>query len=304
MHTATRSTPNSPRAEDVWVAVEEMIAAALGQRRRGGRGGVASAGPIDLPSGTVSPINITGWHGFPLRDRVAAAVPACRCGWRRRTVHGRGRAPLRRRRGARFLLGIVVSTASAVVSCWTAAVRRRTGNGGHVGHVVVDPAVSRAPAAGAAVSRPWPRTGLVRWARVNGWDAPPGVSAKSSPMPRLTAIRLRCKPSGTAPRRCGDDRLGRGGLRPRPRRRRRGVANAGRYSSTAACGAASTPAWPTSAACGCCRRARRQCRVIGAATLADREPVGEPFTGSRASTSGGDADGWRCWPRRSERRFG
>ncbi|EUA20670.1 hypothetical protein I552_6651 [Mycobacterium xenopi 3993] len=25
--------------------------------------------------------------------------------------------------------------------------------------------------------------------------------------------------------------------------------------------------------------------------------VGEPFTGSRASTSGGDADGWRCWPR-------
>ncbi|EUA24139.1 hypothetical protein I553_3963 [Mycobacterium xenopi 4042] len=33
---------DSPRAEDVWVAVEEMIAAALGQRRARGRGGVAS----------------------------------------------------------------------------------------------------------------------------------------------------------------------------------------------------------------------------------------------------------------------
>ncbi|EUA32826.1 putative glucokinase [Mycobacterium xenopi 4042] len=37
----------------------------MGSRRRS----------IDLPSGTVSPINITGWHGFPLRDRVAPPCP-------------------------------------------------------------------------------------------------------------------------------------------------------------------------------------------------------------------------------------
>ncbi|EUA20473.1 ROK family protein [Mycobacterium xenopi 3993] len=82
-------------------------------------------------------------------------------------------------RGARFLLGIVVSTGVGgglvLDGCGYGG---RTGNAGHVGHVVVDPAVSRAPAAGAAVSRPWPpdRPGPV--ARVNGWDAPPGVSAK------------------------------------------------------------------------------------------------------------------------------
>lgn len=57
-------------------------------RRRARRGGgavggvgIASAGPIDLHSGRVSPINIGSWGGFPLRDRVAAAVPGFRCGW-------------------------------------------------------------------------------------------------------------------------------------------------------------------------------------------------------------------------------
>ncbi|EUA52467.1 ROK family protein [Mycobacterium xenopi 3993] len=63
-------------------------------------------------------------------------------------------------RGARFLLGIVVSTGVGgglvLDGCGYGG---RTGNAGHVGHVVVDPAVSRAPAAGAAVSRPCRRTG-------------------------------------------------------------------------------------------------------------------------------------------------
>ncbi|EUA24132.1 putative glucokinase [Mycobacterium xenopi 4042] len=60
----------------------------MGSRRRS----------IDLPSGTVSPINITGWHGFPLRDGSRPPCPRAGAAGRRRTVHGRGRAPLRRRR--------------------------------------------------------------------------------------------------------------------------------------------------------------------------------------------------------------
>ncbi|EUA07031.1 ROK family protein [Mycobacterium xenopi 4042] len=158
VHTATRSTPNSPRAEDVWVAVEEMIAAALGQRRARWRGGVASAGPIDLPSGTVSPINITGWHGFPLRDRVAAAVPGVPV---RLAGDGLCMAVGEHRYGAGAARASCSASwcppASAVVSCWTAA-----GTAGAPATPDTSamwswtPAVSRAPAAGAAVSRPWP----------------------------------------------------------------------------------------------------------------------------------------------------
>src|SRR3954462_9348328 len=76
VHTAVRPTPHGVAADDVWAAVEAAIADAV--RTAGGAVGavgIASAGPVDLPSGTVSPINIACWRRFPLRDRVAAVVP-------------------------------------------------------------------------------------------------------------------------------------------------------------------------------------------------------------------------------------
>src|SRR5262249_44907196 len=79
VHTDIRPTPPGGGAEEVWAAVAATIAdsvrAANGLNGPVAAVGIASAGPIDLRSGTVSPINIKGWHGFPLRDRVAAAVP-------------------------------------------------------------------------------------------------------------------------------------------------------------------------------------------------------------------------------------
>lgn len=32
--------------------------------------GIASAGPVDTVAGTVSPVNVPAWHGFPLVERV------------------------------------------------------------------------------------------------------------------------------------------------------------------------------------------------------------------------------------------
>ncbi|BCQ10480.1 sugar kinase [Mycobacterium heckeshornense] len=182
VHTATRPTPNSPRAEDVWAAVADMIAAALVAAQGAVRAvGVASAGPIDVSSGTVSPINITGWRGFPLRDRVAAAVPGvpvrlagdglCMAVGEHR--YGAGR-------GARFLLGIVVSTGvGGGLVLDGSGYGGRTGNAGHVGHVVVDPngqpcSCGRRGCVETLAAGP----ALVRWARANGWEAPPGVGAK------------------------------------------------------------------------------------------------------------------------------
>lgn len=112
VHTAQRPTPAYGGAEQVWAAVAEMIADALGVAGGAVGGvGIASAGPIDLHSGRVSPINIGSWGGFPLRDRVAAAVPGVpvRLGGDG-VCMALGEHWLGAGRGARFLLGLVVST--------------------------------------------------------------------------------------------------------------------------------------------------------------------------------------------------
>jgi glucokinase len=36
--------------------------------------GIGSAGPVDPSAGTVSPVNVPGWRGFPLVARVRGSV--------------------------------------------------------------------------------------------------------------------------------------------------------------------------------------------------------------------------------------
>jgi glucokinase len=173
-------TPNGD-AETVWAVVDTLITEALaeaGGRVRGA--GISSAGPIDLAAGTVSPINITAWRGFPIVERVAALAGApVRLGgdglcmalgerWR-----GAGR-------GARFLLGMVVSTGvGGGLVLDGAPYDGRTGNAGHVGHVVVDPDGRPCSCGGRGCVETiaaGPR--MAQWARENGWAAPPGADAK------------------------------------------------------------------------------------------------------------------------------
>ncbi|WP_077086326.1 ROK family protein [Mycobacterium rhizamassiliense] len=181
VHTATCPTPPGGSAEQVWAAVAAMIAGAL--REAGGAVravGIACSGPIDLNSGTVNPINIPGWDGFPLADRVAAAVPGVpvRLGGDGVCMalgeHWRGAG-----RGAGFLLGMVVSTGvGGGLVLNGAPYAGRTGNAGHVGHVVVEQDGERCSCGGrgcveTVAAGPW----LVRWARANGWSAPPDADA-------------------------------------------------------------------------------------------------------------------------------
>lgn len=168
-----RSERPTPRgdAEAVWGAVDELLSWGV----RGGpvrRVGIASAGPVDLPSGTVSPINIVAWQRFPIVARVAAAtgLPVALGGdglcmtlgerWR-----GAGR-------GADHLLGMVVSTGVGGGLVLDAApCHGRTGNAGHVGHVVVDPSGDRCTCGGRGCVETiagGPR--MVAWARAHGWD--------------------------------------------------------------------------------------------------------------------------------------
>jgi glucokinase len=187
VYTATRPTQGDRGAERVWAVVAELIGDVLhAAGGMVGAVGVASAGPVDLIAGTVSPVNIGGWRGFPLRDRVAAAVPGVpvRLGGDGVCMalgeHRRGAA-----RGAEFLLGMVVSTGvGGGLVLDGAPYHGRTGNAGHVGHVVVDHEHGPPCRCGgrgcveAVASGP----AMVRWARANGWTSPsepPGADAKA-----------------------------------------------------------------------------------------------------------------------------
>ncbi|OBG45123.1 sugar kinase [Mycobacterium alsense] len=182
VHTAIRPTPAGAAAEDVWAAVAGLIAETL--RVADGAVaavGVGSAGPIDLPTGGVSPINIPSWRGFPLRDRVAAVIPGVpvRLGGDGVCMalgeHWRGAG-----RGARFLLGMVVSTGvGGGLVLDGAPYTGRTGNAGHVGHVVVDQDGRPCRCGGrGCVETVAAGPSLVRWALANGWSPPPGAGAR------------------------------------------------------------------------------------------------------------------------------
>jgi glucokinase len=173
VHHAKLPTPDGD-AEAVWAVVDTLITEALAEAGGRVRGvGVACAGPIDLPAGTVSPINITAWRGFPVVERVSTLTGApVRLGgdglcmalgeqW-----HGAAR-------GARFLLGMVVSTGvGGGLVLDGAPYDGRTGNAGHVGHVVVDQDGKPCSCGGRGCVETiaaGPR--MAQWARDNGWEA-------------------------------------------------------------------------------------------------------------------------------------
>lgn len=178
-HRAQAPTPRAD-ADTIWAVAEALLTEALAAVDTVDAVGIASAGPIDVPAGTVSPINIVGWQGFPIVSRVAELTGAAvRLGG-----DGLCMALGEQWRGAateaRFLLGMVVSTGvggGLVVD--GAPFHGRTGNAGHVGHVVVEPGGAPRTCGGrgcveTVAAGPW----LARWAREHGWQAPPDAGAR------------------------------------------------------------------------------------------------------------------------------
>jgi len=182
LHQNRQPTPHSTDPEQVWAAAERTIVDALAAA--GGEvsgAGISSAGPIHLSDGTISPVNIVGWRGFPIRDRVAAAVggvPVRLAG--DGLCMALGEHWLGAGQGARFMLGMVVSTGiGGGLVLDGAPYSGRTGNAGHVGHVVVDQHGPPCNCGGrgcveAIASGPH----LVSWAREQGWAAAPEAGAK------------------------------------------------------------------------------------------------------------------------------
>jgi glucokinase len=166
-------TPHSDDPEQVWAAAQQAIADTLAAADGTVDGvGISSAGPIHLPGGTVSPVNIPAWRDFPIRERVELAVPGVPVRLAGDGLcmalgeHWRGAG-----QGAPFLLGMVVSTGiGGGLVLDGAPYHGRTGNAGHVGHVIVDPdgppcVCGARGCVEAIASGPH----LAAWARTQGW---------------------------------------------------------------------------------------------------------------------------------------
>ena len=178
LHRAQEETPDEREA--IWGVVERLLTEAKCTAGELTGVGIGSAGPIDLHTGTVSPINIDAWDDFPIVDRVAelTGLPVRLGGdglcmalgeqWR-----GAGQ-------DARFMLGMVVSTGiGGGLVLDGAPYDGRTGNAGHVGHVVVDVDGAKCTCGGhGCVETVASGPSIARWARDHGWDAPPESNAK------------------------------------------------------------------------------------------------------------------------------
>ncbi|MEV6206307.1 ROK family protein [Kitasatospora sp. NPDC051914] len=137
-----RPTPATAPAEAVLGAVLDAVEELAAHPRWSAAAalGIGSAGPVDAAAGTVSPVNIAAWRGFPLVERVAGhpavGVPVALLG------DGVAIAEAEAWRGAaagyRNALCMVVSTGVGGGLVLDGAVYAGpSGNAGHIGHITV-----------------------------------------------------------------------------------------------------------------------------------------------------------------------
>ncbi|MFI6176581.1 ROK family protein [Nonomuraea sp. NPDC051191] len=169
------ATPQNADAETLWDTLTALIDP-LSARAEGV--GVGCGGPMTWPDGEVSPLNMPGWRGFPLRARLSGRFPGLPVRLHNDAIclaiaeHWQGAG-----RGSADMLGMVVSTGvGGGLILDGRLINGGTGNAGHIGHVVVESdggprcgcgghgcleAVARGPA-------------LTAWALSQGWTpAPP-----------------------------------------------------------------------------------------------------------------------------------
>lgn len=181
-------TPRDGDAEQLWRTLESVLSQVLDVAKIDDETelsglGCGCGGPMEWPSGLVSPLNIPAWRGFPLRDRLAdrfGGIPVrvhndaiCLAAGE----HWRGAG-----RGWRNVLGMVVSTGvGGGLILDNRLIEGSSGNAGHIGHVVVYPDDGPLCVCGSrgcleAIAR---GPGLVEWAQAEGWRPDqPGMTAK------------------------------------------------------------------------------------------------------------------------------
>ena len=133
------STPTHLDAEGLLTVVVELAERARGESAETPvRLGVGCGGPMIFPEGIVSPLHIPAWRGFPLRERLQAALGLPAVLDNDAKAFALGEALFGAGRGAHCLLGMVVSTGvGGGVVVGGRLHDGASGNAGHVGHVIV-----------------------------------------------------------------------------------------------------------------------------------------------------------------------
>ena len=181
---ADQLRPTAPSADpdEVFAGVEAAVRGLTGQLAPTDgrvRVGIASAGPIDGPAGTVSPVNIGAWRGFPISARVHAVL-AETYGAEVVTVKlagdghcfALGEHWLGAARDVDSMMGMVLSTGvggGAVINnrLFTGA----TGNAVHLGHISVNAWGPKCVCGGHGCTEMYARgPALVGAAKQQGWD--------------------------------------------------------------------------------------------------------------------------------------
>jgi glucokinase len=131
-------TPPSPDPEVLWAALADLVAGvARGDEVVCGAG---TGGPMTAGGEEVSPLNIPGWRGFPLRRRLAdhTGLPVAVDNDAKALARGEGWVGAAQ--GVPDFLAMVVSTGvggGLVVD--GRLLHGSAGNAGHIGHVIVEP---------------------------------------------------------------------------------------------------------------------------------------------------------------------
>ena len=176
-------------ASNVWAACRALLArvvkAAVADEACGGAAfevtavGIAAAGPVDRERGSTAPLNIPEWRaGFPIVAAVAELFPGADIHF---AIDGAALAAAELRVGGlRGVRNGVAMTVSSGIGGGIVSEGRvlfgRTGNTGHVGHIVV-PGWEVPCACGGVGCVEAVASGLssVRWAREQGWTGGTGV---------------------------------------------------------------------------------------------------------------------------------
>ncbi|HEV8654149.1 MAG TPA: ROK family protein [Candidatus Limnocylindria bacterium] len=134
----------TPRTKDPEALLASLVAIAKASLDEDGGSidcvGVGCGGPMRWPEGIVSPLHIAAWREFPLRARLTAAFGVPCAIDNDAKAFALGEHWLGAGRGARALLGVVVSTGvGAGIVIDGQLVHGASGQAGHVGHVIADP---------------------------------------------------------------------------------------------------------------------------------------------------------------------
>jgi glucokinase len=171
-------TPPGLDAEQLWRTLEALItdvlvSAGVAPAADLAGCGCGCGGPMDWPAGVVSPLNIPGWRGFPLRARLSERLGKIPVRVHNDAIclvaaeHWRGAG-----RGRDNVLGMVVSTGvGGGLVLDGRLIKGASGNAGHIGHIAVDPDTGPLCGCGArgcteAIAR---GPALVQWAQAEGW---------------------------------------------------------------------------------------------------------------------------------------